>query len=51
MAERPQSKFTRLTPAEFRQGLRRLEEDARREEATGPVPVAERYDVAVFAVP
>lgn len=51
MAERPQSRFTRLTPAEFRQGLRRLEEDVRREEVTGLVPVSERYDVAEFALP
>ncbi|GAA2104306.1 hypothetical protein GCM10009801_79830 [Streptomyces albiaxialis] len=50
LTTRPQSKFTHLTPEEFRQGLAAME-SAAREEATGsPRPVLERYDVAVFAL-
>ncbi|MGW7363129.1 methyltransferase domain-containing protein [Streptomyces sp. NPDC054841] len=49
MVSRPQSKFTHLTPAEFHEGLRRLEFDAEAEPLTRPVPVTERYDVAVLS--
>ncbi|MFF8713122.1 class I SAM-dependent methyltransferase [Streptomyces sp. NPDC015184] len=51
MTSRPQSKFTRLTAEEFEDGLRRLAADARDEPATRPVPVTERYDVAVLSLP
>ncbi|MET9956871.1 class I SAM-dependent methyltransferase [Streptomyces sp. NPDC006339] len=48
LATRPQSKFTHLTAAEFRDGLARMEAAARAEGREGPRPVLERYDVAVF---
>ncbi|MGW1187680.1 class I SAM-dependent methyltransferase [Streptomyces sp. NPDC002559] len=51
MTSRPQSKFTRLTAEEFGDGLRRLAADARNEPVTRPVPVTERYDVAVLSLP
>lgn len=50
LTTRPQSKFTHLTPEEFRQGLAALESAAREEAADGPRPVLERYDVAVFTL-
>jgi hypothetical protein len=49
LINRPQSKFTHLTDAEFRQGLTRLETAARNEALDTPRPVLERYDVAVFS--
>jgi hypothetical protein len=48
MASQPQSKFTQLTAAEFRDGLRRLKADAQVERMTCPIPVTERYDIAVL---
>lgn len=48
MATRPQSKFTYLTDAEFREGLQRLERDALAEPPSRPAPVNERYDVLVL---
>ncbi|MGW2181889.1 hypothetical protein ACWCXX_28095 [Streptomyces sp. NPDC001732] len=51
MKSRPRSKFTRLTAEEFRDGLRRPEADARNGPTTRPVPVVERYDVAVPSLP
>ncbi|MFE9662910.1 methyltransferase domain-containing protein [Streptomyces sp. NPDC005955] len=51
MTARPQSKFTRLTPAEFAHGLRCLAADARNEPPNRPAPATERYDVAVFTAP
>ncbi|MER6999393.1 class I SAM-dependent methyltransferase [Streptomyces sp. NPDC000410] len=48
MLSRPQSKFTHLTQAEFEAGLRRLQADAAAEPLGSPVPVVERYDVAVL---
>jgi ubiquinone/menaquinone biosynthesis C-methylase UbiE len=45
LATRPQSKFTYLTDAEFREGLQRLEHDALAEPPSHPAPVNERYDV------
>lgn len=51
MTSRPQSKFTQLTAAEFQEGLRRLRADAQEEPTTRPVPVIERYDVAVLSAP
>lgn len=50
MTSQPQSKFTQLTAAEFREGLRRLEADAQVVSVTCPVPVAERYDVIVLSL-
>lgn len=49
MTTRPQSKFTRLTAAEYDEGLRRLAIDAAAEPEDAPRPVRERYDIAVFA--
>ncbi|GGR09246.1 class I SAM-dependent methyltransferase [Streptomyces pilosus] len=49
MRSQPQSKFTQLTVAEFREGLRRLQSDAQDEPTTCPVPVTERYDIAVLS--
>ncbi|MER5971730.1 class I SAM-dependent methyltransferase [Streptomyces sp. NPDC002055] len=49
MTSKPQSKFTRLTAAEFRDGLRLLQADAHDEPTKDPVPVAERYDIAVLS--
>ncbi|MFE9396282.1 class I SAM-dependent methyltransferase [Streptomyces flavidovirens] len=49
MASQPQSKFTQLTAAEFQYGLRQLKAEAEDEPATCPVPVTERYDVAVLS--
>ncbi|MFM9371826.1 class I SAM-dependent methyltransferase [Streptomyces sp. Da 82-17] len=57
VATAPQSKFTYLTPEEFRAGLDRMEAAVRREaadRASGAAPreeVNERYDVAVFTLP
>ncbi|MEV8589296.1 methyltransferase domain-containing protein [Streptomyces sp. NPDC051180] len=51
LTARPQSKFGRLSPAEFEDGLDHLAADARREGATGPVPVDERYDLMVLTAP
>ncbi|MFJ5834319.1 class I SAM-dependent methyltransferase [Streptomyces sp. NPDC093089] len=51
LTARPQSKFGRLSPAEFEDGLDHLAADARRERATGPVPVDERYDLMVLTAP
>ncbi len=48
---RPRSKFGHLTPEEFEDGLHHLAADARRELATGPVPVDERYDLVVATAP
>ncbi|MEU8541315.1 hypothetical protein AB0C52_15220 [Streptomyces sp. NPDC048717] len=47
MTIRPQSKFTRLTEAEYAAGPRRLAADARAEPQDRPSPVVERYDVLV----
>ncbi|MFD0144684.1 MULTISPECIES: class I SAM-dependent methyltransferase [unclassified Streptomyces] len=49
LATAPQSKFTHLTPEEFREGLAHLERAAGEEERDAPSPVLERYDVAVFS--
>jgi hypothetical protein len=51
MLDRPQSKFAQLTAAQFQAGLRRLAAAAEREAPDRPVPVFERYDVAVFSRP
>ncbi|MFE0649748.1 class I SAM-dependent methyltransferase [Streptomyces sp. NPDC059534] len=51
LTARPLAKFGRLTPEEFEDGLDHLAADARREGATGPVPVDERYDVVVLTAP
>jgi|HubBroStandDraft_6_1064221.scaffolds.fasta_scaffold360031_2 ubiquinone/menaquinone biosynthesis C-methylase UbiE len=48
MTARPQSKFTFLTAAEFRDGLQQLEHDALAEQPSRPAPVGERYDVLVL---
>ncbi|MEV3857142.1 methyltransferase domain-containing protein [Streptomyces sp. NPDC050095] len=48
LVDRPQSKFTYLTPEQFHEGLGRLEAAAEREAPDRPLPVLERYDVAVF---
>jgi ubiquinone/menaquinone biosynthesis C-methylase UbiE len=48
MATRPQSKFTYLTDAEFREGLQWLEHDALAELSSRPARVNERYDVLVL---
>ncbi|MEV3988508.1 methyltransferase domain-containing protein [Streptomyces sp. NPDC049837] len=48
LAARPQSKFTHLTAAQFEDGLQRLAAAARTEPSP-PLPVLERYDVAVFS--
>lgn len=48
LATRPQSKFTYLTEAEFREGLQQLERDALAEPPSRPAPVNERYDVLVL---
>jgi ubiquinone/menaquinone biosynthesis C-methylase UbiE len=48
LATRPQSKFTYLTEAEFREGLQQLERDALAESPSRPAPVNERYDVLVL---
>ncbi|TGA96767.1 class I SAM-dependent methyltransferase [Streptomyces sp. MZ04] len=50
MTSRPQSKFAGLTAAEFQEGLGRLRADAEDESTTRPVPVRERYDVAVLSL-
>ncbi|MFJ2027993.1 class I SAM-dependent methyltransferase [Streptomyces sp. NPDC087897] len=49
LISRPQSKFTHLTDVEFHRGLVRLETAARSAALDGPLPVLERYDVAVFS--
>ncbi|MEX0169180.1 class I SAM-dependent methyltransferase [Streptomyces sp. LMG1-1-1.1] len=51
LTTRPPSKFGRLSPAEFEDGLDHLAADARRERATGPVPVDKRYDLMVLTAP
>ncbi|MGW5352619.1 class I SAM-dependent methyltransferase [Streptomyces sp. NPDC004031] len=48
LVTRPQAKFARLTPEQFRAGLASLAAAAR---GAGAGPVAERYDVAVFSRP
>ncbi|TJZ57571.1 methyltransferase domain-containing protein [Streptomyces piniterrae] len=48
MTSQPQSKFAQLTPADFQDGLRRLEADARSGSRSRPAPVVERYDLAVL---
>lgn len=48
MVSRPQSKFGHLTTEEFHEGLERLAHAAANEPPDRPVPVVERYDVAVF---
>lgn len=48
LATRPQSKFSYLTDAEFREGLHRLEHDALAEPPARPAPVNERYDMLVL---
>ncbi|MDT3399562.1 hypothetical protein RKE29_23445 [Streptomyces sp. B1866] len=50
MTTRAQSKFTYLSDVQFDEGLRRLAADAQAESPARPVPVLERYDVAVFAL-
>ncbi|CAL9588598.1 class I SAM-dependent methyltransferase [Streptomyces sp. enrichment culture] len=47
---RPQSKFTCLTDGQFREGLGRMAAAAQREALDQPLPVLERYDVAVFSL-
>ncbi|WP_415952714.1 hypothetical protein [Streptomyces sp. KLOTTS4A1] len=49
LVSRPQSKFTHLTYGEFHRGVVRLETAARSEALDEPLPVLERYDVAVFS--
>ncbi|MGG7569160.1 class I SAM-dependent methyltransferase [Streptomyces sirii] len=49
LATRPQSKFASITPEQFHEGLQRLAIAAQAEPVELPVPVAERYDVAVFS--
>lgn len=48
LATGPQSKFTYLTEAEFREGLQRLEHETLAEPPSHPAPVNERYDVLVL---
>ncbi|MFI0714322.1 class I SAM-dependent methyltransferase [Streptomyces inhibens] len=50
IVSRPQSKFTCLTTEQFHEGLQRLAVQARSEPLDQPVPVVERYDVAVFSL-
>lgn len=50
LTTRPQSKFTYLTDEQFREGLERLAAAARTEPLDPPMPVVERYDVAVFTL-
>ncbi|WP_254878496.1 bifunctional 2-polyprenyl-6-hydroxyphenol methylase/3-demethylubiquinol 3-O-methyltransferase UbiG [Streptomyces sp. NA04227] len=50
LVTRPQSKFTHLTTRQFQDGLRRLEAAVERESEGEPMPVTERYDVAVFSL-
>jgi SAM-dependent methyltransferase len=49
LADRPQSKFASITPEQFHEGLQRLAAAAQAEPVERPVPVIERYDVAVFS--
>lgn len=51
MSSRTQSKFHQIALGEFREGLRALEADALAEPPACPIPVAERYDVAVLTAP
>jgi ubiquinone/menaquinone biosynthesis C-methylase UbiE len=49
LVTRPQSKFNYLSTEQFQEGLARLAAAAQSEPLDKPVPVDERYDVAVFA--
>lgn len=48
LTSRPQSKFSYLTDAQFREGLHWLEHDALAEPSACPAPVNERYDMLVL---
>ncbi|MFE6778682.1 class I SAM-dependent methyltransferase [Streptomyces sp. NPDC057702] len=48
LSDQPQSKFTRLSPAEFAAGLERMRADAATRAGDTPRAVRERYDVAVL---